>query len=89
MRKSKEIIVVLWGEEEIQNYYVYGKWTPEGVRKILANTEVFEFDTYEEAEAFRQGMAAVVSKTARDFMELPLKGYKYLQEVAKVKAKIA
>ena len=88
MRKNKERIAILWGDEEIQCYYAYGKWTSEGVKRILANTEVFEFDTYEEAEAFRQGMAAVVSATARDFMELPMKGYKYLQEIAKKSEKI-
>ena len=89
MTKKKEKIAILWGDEEIQSYYAYGKWTKEGVKRILANTEVYEFDTYEEAEAFREGMCAVVSKTARDFMELPMKGYKYLQEIAKIKAKIA
>ncbi len=82
MRKKKELVIILWGGEEVQNYYNYAKWTPSVVQAILDHIEIYDFDTYEEGEAFRQGMAATLVATARDFMEVPLEGYKSLKDIA-------
>ncbi len=83
----KEIVIILWGDSEIQNYYNFAKWNAETVELILQHTEVFEFDNYEEAEAFRRGMAVVVSATARDFMELAPQGFKSLLEISNSRKK--
>ena len=86
--QKKELVIVLWGSEEIQNYYNFAKWTPSVVKTILDHIVVYAFDTYEEGEAFRQGMAAALVATARDFMEVPIEGYKSLKKLAEFHKKI-
>lgn len=81
-RAKKEVVIILWGGEEIQNYYNYAKWTKPVVQAILDHTVVYDFDTFEEGEAFRQGMAATLVATARDFMEVPPEGFKSLKKIA-------
>lgn len=89
-RKQTYKVIVMWGGQEIEHYYDYAEWTPDNIQKILANIAVYEFDTENEAEAFREGMCAVVVPSARDFTELAPEGYAALIKASKtVKARKA
>jgi hypothetical protein len=75
----QEKIFVLWGELAVQNYFDITERKPETVQMLLDHIDEYEFDTPEEAEAFRQGMCAVKCDSAEDFCELTETGVKSLR----------
>lgn len=79
---ARHEVIILWGGEEVENFYDHASWTPETARRILEHVAVYEYATEDEAEAFREGLCAVVSVTARDFTEITGKSYRALQTLA-------
>ena len=75
-------VIVLWGKEEITNYYDYSAWSQANVCKMLKSTKVYEFANEDEAEAFRLGMCEVATASARDFVELSPEGFKSLKNLS-------
>ena len=75
-------VIILWGGEEVEDFYDYSSWTPEVAKLILNNVAVYDYPTEDEAEAFREGLCAVKSPTARDFTEITRKSYESLQHLA-------
>ena len=64
------------------HFYDYGAWTKENAEKILEHVDVYEFATEDEAEAFRLGLCAVKSPSARDFTEITERSYQSLLSLA-------
>ena len=75
-------VIVLWGDAEVSWFYDYAQWTVENARKILDHVEIYDFDTFEESEAFRMGLCAVKTPSARDFTEIAERSYRALLELA-------
>ena len=80
-------VIVLWGGPEVSNFYDYAVWNGENAQKILEHVDVYDFQTEEEAEAFRMGLCAVKSLTAKDFTEITERSYQALQELANLAVK--
>lgn len=78
-----EKVIVLSGEEPIKRYFNVEDRSGETVAMLLRHIEVYEFPSSEEAEAFRFGLCAVTTPTARDVCELTLKGYETLVSLEK------
>ena len=74
-------VIILWGGPEVSNFYDYGVWTKENAEKILEHVEVYDFDTEAEAEAFRMGLCAVKTPSAKDLTEITERSYQALQDL--------
>ena len=79
--KQQFNVIVLWGGPEVSMLYDYARWTKDNARKILEHVDVYDFATEDEAEAFRMGLCAVKSPSARDFSEITERSYRALLEM--------
>jgi hypothetical protein len=78
-----EKIIALVGEEPVRRYFDVFDRSKETVDMVLQHVRIYDFDTQEEAEAFRMGVCAVSSPEARDFCEITQHGYKNLLCISK------
>lgn len=82
MRSKQEFqVIVLWGGQEVSDFYDHAAWTSDNARKILEHVDVYDFATEDEAEAFRMGLCAVKTPSAKDFTEITLRSYQALLEL--------
>ncbi|MDR1945982.1 MAG: hypothetical protein LBQ51_02290 [Desulfovibrio sp.] len=75
---EKEKVILLRGDEPVKRYFCVRDRSKETVRMVLDNIEVYDFDTEEEAEAFRLGLCAIGDAKVPDFCEVTVQGYKSL-----------
>jgi hypothetical protein len=78
-----EKVIVLLGDEPIRRYFDVTDRSVETLSLVLDHTDVYEFSSQEEAEAFRFGMCVVKTPSARDFCELTEHGYATLLSLQK------
>lgn len=83
-----EKVIVLWGEEAVQRYFSVGDRSPETVAMLLQHIDIYDFKTEAEAEAFRFGVCAVKSNSAKDFCEVTEHGYESLLRLGRGEEKI-
>lgn len=81
-------VYILWGSEAVDLFYDYSKWTQETASQMLSQIEVFEWNTEDEAEAFRIGLCAV-RNSGRDFDEIMPESYKSIKKMAESRKKKA
>ena len=79
--KEQHRVFILWGAQEVATFYDYRAWSAEAAAAMLKNSAVYEFDTEEEAEAFRMGLCAVTVPSARDFTEITEASHEALRKL--------
>jgi hypothetical protein len=77
-----EKVIVIWGEDAVNRYFNVRDRSKETVNMLLKHIDIYDFNTEDEAEAFRLGVCAVKSPSAEDFCELTQQGYSSLINIA-------
>jgi hypothetical protein len=69
-------VILIRGVDAVKKYLSVQDLSTEAMKMIYKSIDIYEFDTEEEAEAFRMGLCAVCEDKADDFCEMSGRGYK-------------
>jgi hypothetical protein len=81
-------VYLVWGSEAIALVYDVMKRDATSLHAILGATEIYEFETDAEAEAFRIGLCEVsrYTESVRDFAEIPPAMFHSLRKMSRLSA---
>jgi hypothetical protein len=76
MSNNKSEVIFIWGEHSISLFYTPHLSEKRDFTKLLKSIKVYEYDTEDEAEAFREGVAAAGAMLGKDYEEITRKNLK-------------
>jgi hypothetical protein len=76
MRRIQNKVILINGAEAVRRYLCVYERGKESLKLIYNSINIYDFDTEEEAEAFRMGLCVVCEDRAEDFCEMTEQGFK-------------